>query len=640
MDKSSKKQSVEQDLSQLRRKADSSIQTMTNLNPGNTLITARISRTYEYLSISPDVERLSGIPAYQYIGKSFTELPLLNSEKEKVLAEIEKVFSTGENRELITFLEPDQRRLFWVFVPMLNPKESFEEVAVTIRATQTHLNETCFRELFEQSPIGICFIDQNEKFLNINPALLTMLGYSKEELLSKTMIDITHPEDVNKSINCSPKSDKKKINQYQLEKRYIRKNGQTMWARVTASAVRDGEGTPLYQITVIEDVTENYLANQALGNERILLNAIMDSTADAIYIKDTESRFVRVNKGILDKYSLSSPEQILGKTDFDFFPGDLAQQDFDDEKKIVHTGEPLFNLEGIEIWNDRPPTWVSTTKVAVRDHEGKIIGTLGISRDITDRKQKEEEILLLNKSLEKKVEARTKDLLLKNKELEEFTYTVSHDLKAPLRGISGYSTLLLQEHADQLDNEGKGFLEKLILSSEQLSCLIDDLLTYSRLEKREVTFSTISVQEIVKVNLDQFRSEINSRNVLIHMDMTPTLLQSSYDLMMTIVHNYLDNALKFTSGRTQPEIWIEYRDMDDFSLLSFRDNGIGFDNTYAEKIFEVFQRLNHSGEYSGTGIGLAIVKKAADLLNYQVWAEGKVDIGATFYLKILHQKHL
>ncbi|MPM19983.1 Sensor histidine kinase RcsC [bioreactor metagenome] len=467
-----------------------------------------------------------------------------------------------------------------------------------------------------------------------------MWGYSKEELLTKTVVDVTHPEDIKKSLKYTRLIDKNKLKHFTLEKRYVCKDGHTMWGRVTVSTVCDEEGNPIYHIAVIEDVSESRLASQALDNERLLLNAIMDSTADAIYVKDPQSRFVRVNKGILDKYSFTTPEQILGKTDFDFFPADLAQQDFADEHKILQTGQPLMGLEGIEIWADRPPTWVSTTKVAVRDYEGKIIGTLGISRDITDRKQKEEEILLLNKSLEKKVEARTKDLLLKNKELEEFTYTVSHDLKAPLRGISGYSTLLLQEHADQLDNEGKGFLEKLILSSEQLSCLIDDLLTYSRLEKREVTFSTISVQEIVKVNLDQFRSEINSRNVLIHLDMTPSLLQSSYDLMMTIVHNYLDNALKFTSRRTQPEIWIEYRDMDDSSLLSFRDNGIGFDNTYAEKIFDVFQRLNHSGEYSGTGIGLAIVKKAAGLLNYQVWAEGKVDIGATFYIKILHQKHL
>jgi len=604
------------------------------------IVTIRISSSLQYIALSPSIKQMTGLPAKHYLGKTLINTPLFASKKDKLIAEVLEAIRSEETKQFFFILKENQQRYYGVAVPMLNPEGRVEEVTLSLRALQNHLNENNFRKLFEQSPIGICFIGQDKHILEANPALLKMWGYSKEELLTKTMVDVTHPEDIKKSVKFTRQIDDKQIKYFKLEKRYVCKDGHTMWGRVTASAVSDEEGNAIYHIAVIEDVSESRLASQALDNERLLLNAIMDSTADAIYVKDPQSRFVRVNKGILDKYSFTTPEQILGKTDFDFFPADMAQQDFADEQKILQTGQPLMGLEGIEIWADRPPTWVSTTKVAVRDYEGKIIGTLGISRDITDRKQKEEEILLLNKSLEKKVEARTKDLLLKNKELEEFTYTVSHDLKAPLRGISGYSTLLLQEHADQLDNEGKGFLEKLILSSEQLGCLIDDLLTYSRLEKREVTFSTISVQEIVKVNLDQFRSEINRRNVLIHLDMAPTLLQSSYDLMMTIVHNYLENALKFTSRRTQPEIWIEYRDMDDFSLLSFRDNGIGFDNTYAEKIFDVFQRLNHSGEYSGTGIGLAIVKKAADLLNYQVWAEGKVDIGATFYLRILHQKHL
>jgi PAS domain S-box-containing protein len=600
------------------------------------IATIRISRSLQYIALSPSIEQMTGFSAKHYLGKTLIDTPLFASKKDKLIAEVQEAIRSEESKQFFFILNENQLRYFGVAVPMLNAEGSIEEIALSLRVLQNHLNENNFRKLFEQSPIGICFMGQDKCFLDANPALLKMWGYSKKELLTKTMVDVTHPEDIKKSLKYTRLIDENQIKHFMLEKRYVCKDGHTMWGRVTVSAVYDEEGNSIYHIAVIEDVSESRLASQALDNERLLLNAIMDSTADAIYVKDPQSRFVRVNKGILDKYSFTTPEQILGKTDFDFFPADLAQQDFTDEQKILQTGQPLMGLEGIEIWADRPPTWVSTTKVAVRDHESKIIGTLGISRDITDRKQKEEEILLLNKSLEKKVEARTKDLLLKNKELEEFTYTVSHDLKAPLRGISGYSTLLLQEHADQLDNEGKGFLEKLILSSEQLSCLIDDLLTYSRLEKREVTFSTISVQEIVKVNLDQFRSEINSRNVLIHLDMSSTLLQSSYDLMMTIVHNYLDNALKFTSGRTQPEIWIEYRDMDDSSLLSFRDNGIGFDNTYAEKIFDVFQRLNHSGEYSGTGIGLAIVKKAAGLLNYQVWAEGNVDIGATFYLKILH----
>lgn len=604
------------------------------------VFTARISSALTYIAVSPSIKELTGMSADHFLGKTIVEAPLFEAKKETLLKEVQKAFDSNEVRQFIILLKNNQNQYYGAAIPMASITNQAQEVSLSLHWSQNHLNESNFRNLYEQSPMGICFIGSDKYFMDANPALLKMWGYSKEELLTKSMVDVTHPEDVKKSLKLSRQIDENKITHFTLEKRYIRKDGSTMWGRVTVSAVRDEEGKSIYHIATIEDVTNSHLANEALNNERLLLNAIMNSTADAIYVKDTESRFIRVNKGTLDKYSFSNQEQLLGKTDFDFFPADLAQQDFDDEHRIVQTGDPLQNLEGIEIWADRPPTWVSTTKVAIRDHEGKIIGTLGISRDITDRKQKEEEIVQLNKSLEKKVEARTKDLVLKNKELEEFTYTVSHDLKAPLRGISGYSSLLLQEHADQLDDEGKGFLEKLMLSAEQLSQLIDDLLTYSRLEKREVNFSSISVEHVVKINLDQFRSEINGRNVFIHLDLDSAHVQSNYDLMMTIVHNYLDNALKFTSKRSRPEIWIEYHNMGDFSQLSIRDNGIGFDPAYSEKIFDVFQRLNHSGEYAGTGIGLAMVKKAAELLNYQVWAEGKVDEGATFYLKIKHQMHL
>lgn len=606
----------------------------------HTVVTARISDQLQIIAISASIQDMTGFPASHFLGKKIADAPFFESKNEKIIAEVQSAFESGEARQFFIILNNDSRRIFGAAVPLLSASGKVEEVALSLRELQNHINESNFRKLFEQSPTGICFIGLDKHFLDVNPALLRLWGYPKEDLLTKSMVEVTHPEDVKKSLKYTRQIDNNEISHFTLEKRYIRKDGSTMWGRVTASAVRDEEGKIIYHIATVEDITDSHLANEALDNERSLLNAIMDSTADAIYMKDTESRFVRVNKGVLDKYNFSKPEQIIGKTDFDFFPAELAQQDYDDERRIVQTGEPLLNLEGIEVWSDRPPTWVSTTKVPMRDHEGKIVGTLGISRDITDRKQNEEEILQLNKSLEKKVEARTKDLVLKNKELEEFTYTVSHDLKAPLRGISGYSSLLLQEHANQLDEEGKGFLEKLILSSEQLSLLIDDLLTYSRLEKREVTFSTISMAEVVKVNLDQFRSEINNRNVTIHLEMDASPIQSSYDLMMTIVHNLIDNALKFTSRRPQPEIWIVYREMGESSLLSVRDNGIGFDSAYAEKIFDVFQRLNHSSEYSGTGIGLAMVKKAADMLNYQVWAEGKVDGGATFYLKNKHQLHL
>ncbi len=603
-------------------------------------ITASFDKDLNYLSVSLTIGSLSGHTAAEFAGKNLRSFSFLPEQHELLVEKVEQAFKERTIQEFHFILDANGDRFFAIAAPQLDNSGNMEAVALVLYSMPSHMSERNFVRLFEQSPAGIIFMAKDGRFLDINPALVNMWGYSKEEIKHLTVMEITHPEDRELSQSGIKQLIEGKVPHFTFEKRYLCKDGHYMWGRVTASTIRDEMGEMIYNLGVVEDITQSRQTEQALDNERLLMQAVMDSTADAIYVKDLEGRFVRVNQGILKKYSYTDPAQILGKTDFDFFPPEMAQEDFDGEKRVAQTGEPVVDLEGIEIWADRPPTWVSTVKVAVRNHEGKIIGTLGISRDITDRKKKEEEIKQLNQSLEKRVSERTKELLLKNKELEEFTYTVSHDLKAPLRGISGYSNLLLQEHSEQLDDDGRNFLGKLIQSADQLSQLIDDLLAYSRMERREVTYSTISIKEIVNTVLEQFKTEIADRRVQVHLDLTAITIQSSHDLLLQIVQNYIENALKFTRKQPNPEIWIEYKEQAEGSLLSVRDNGIGFDDVYSEKIFDVFQRLNQISDYPGTGIGLALAKKAARLLGYRVWGHGEVEKGATFYLQIKDQKHL
>jgi len=496
-------------------------------------------------------------------------------------------------------------------------------------------NEERYRRIFEQSPIGICLSNTKYQFTSVNPELVKLWGYSEDELLKMSFRDITYPEDLPDSIKGMNDLLCEKISVFTTEKRYVCKNGRVIWERLTVSSICEEHGKVISFLAIVENIDDRKRAEQALENERNQMQVLMDSTLDSVYFKDLESRFIRVNKGTAVKFGLKEPEEVLGKSDFDFFPKELAQAGYDEEKEIIRTGIPVIGIEEIETWPDRPPTWASTTKIPVIDASGEVTGTFGISRDITDRKQKEEEIKQLNADLEKKVLIRTKELKLKNQELESFTYTVSHDLKAPLRGISGYSGLLLKEHAAQLDEEGKGFLNKLILSAEQLSQLIDDLLAYSRLERRTISYTSLAVEDIVKILLEQFKHDINQNQVVIHLNIEREIIQSSADLVMQIAQNFIDNALKFTRKVELPEIWIDYKNLGETSLFSMRDNGVGFDMMYSEKIFDVFQRLNRLDDYPGTGIGLALVKKAAEMLNYRVWAEGVPNQGATFFLEII-----
>jgi light-regulated signal transduction histidine kinase (bacteriophytochrome) len=210
-------------------------------------------------------------------------------------------------------------------------------------------------------------------------------------------------------------------------------------------------------------------------------------------------------------------------------------------------------------------------------------------------------------------------------------------LKAPLRGISGYGDLLLHDHADQLDEEGKSFLTKLIASSEQLNQLIEDLLTYSRMERKPITWERLKVKAVLNIVLEERKRDITDRQVKIHADVEDFPIRSSHEFLTQILKNYLDNALKYTSKCENPEFWITYKSNAKTSLFSIRDNGVGFEDKYKDKIFEVFQRLYTSDKYPGTGIGLALVKRAAEILDYKVWAEGELDKGATFYLELKNE---
>lgn len=500
-------------------------------------------------------------------------------------------------------------------------------------------SEERFRGIFEESPIGIILTDSERKFILTNPALSRLLGYSPEELRNFTFEDITHPEDRGNSEILIDQLSSGAIPFFVLQKRYLHKEGKTVWANVTVTIIHSQSGQIANHLIMIEDITEKKKTEEAFQYEQYLMQTLMDNIPDSVYFKDLESHFIRVNRATVAKFGLHSADELLGKVDVDFFPQADGEESLREEQGIIRTGNPIINQEAIEIWKDqRPVTWASITKMALPDKTGKIIGTFGVTRDITDRKAKEEEIKRLNADLEKRVEIRTKELKLRNQELESFAYSISHDLKAPLRGITGYSQLLIQEHSGQLDDEGKSFLNKLVLSSTQLSELIDDLFVYSSMERKPINRVELYVSDIISAVIEERMADISQSNILLHQNIEIEKIVSSPELLTQIFRNYLDNAIKFSKTIKQPEIWLDYKNQGDTSLFVIRDNGIGFDMKHREKIFDVFYRLQRNDEYPGTGIGLALVKKAADILGYQVWVESKEGAGAEFFLEISKKK--
>ncbi len=328
--------------------------------------------------------------------------------------------------------------------------------------------------------------------------------------------------------------------------------------------------------------------------------------------------------------------------------------------RVAATGQPAFVpvITTAQVAAQTEPKYrpfierigISSLLVVPLTSRGRVIGVVSVSRsrpgnpytpddqrlvqDLADRAALAIENAALVAVLERRVAKRTAELEAKNRELETFTYSVSHDLKAPLRGIDGYSRLLLEDYAERLDDEGRRFLRNVRTATEQMNQLIDDLLAYSRLERRPLTPGQIDPRALVEALLAERADEMRRRRVNLTLNIACQSVAADREGLAQALRNLIDNALKFTRDMAEPHIDIGGHETENGCILWVRDNGVGFDMQYHERIFEIFQRLHRAEDYTGTGIGLAIVRKALQHMGGRAWAESRLGEGATFYLEI------
>jgi light-regulated signal transduction histidine kinase (bacteriophytochrome) len=283
--------------------------------------------------------------------------------------------------------------------------------------------------------------------------------------------------------------------------------------------------------------------------------------------------------------------------------------------------------------NDGEIRWITARAKLIFDEKGQPQRMLGLNMDVTERKRAEEEVRRLNQELEQRVIERTAQLEAANKELEAFTYSVSHDLRAPLRHISGFSKLLTEEYGSTLAPEAQHHLHRIQEGTRRMGLLVDDLLNLGRIGRHEVRLQVTGLNSVVNETLADLKAECEGRHLEWKIGSLP-FVECDPALMKQVFQNLLSNAVKFTRPRTQAVIEVGQKNEDGTPVVFVRDNGVGFNIKYADKLFGVFQRLHRPEDFEGTGVGLATVQRIIQKHGGRIWAEAELDKGATFYFTL------
>lgn len=484
--------------------------------------------------------------------------------------------------------------------------------------------------------LGSWELNLRTKEINCSDETFRIFGARPQELqpTHEDFLAKIHPDDLKTVLEHYREAvETKEFRSYDY--RIVKLDGTVRWIHATGAVDCDGSGVPVGMVGALHDITDRKGAEQALRENEERLRLALVGANQGLYDWN-----VQTNE------TLVSPEYaaILGYDPAVFFETRARWLDAlnpDDRKRVAETfrayirGEiPQYAVEFRQRTVSGEWKWVlSQGKIVALDEEGKPLRMLGTIMDISARKLAEEKIRQLNEELEDRVRERTAQLEDANRELEAFAYSVSHDLRAPLRAIDGFTRILLDEYGGSLDDEGNRVCSVVLQEAHRMGRLIDDLLAFSRFSRTEMWASPIDMETLADSVLHEVTTPEERERIDFRVDPLPRSVGDP-SLIRQVWTNLLSNAVKFSSKRERAVIEVGSRPEEGENIYWVRDNGAGFDMEYAQELFGVFRRLHHEREFQGTGVGLAIVQRVIRRHGGRVWAEAEVDRGATFYFSL------
>jgi len=526
-------------------------------------------------------------------------------------------------------------------------------------------SEDDFKKFLEYSPVAIAILDKNENIEYTNRKYAETIGYTDKINLSDWSI-LAYPDKDNRKWviekwNADVEKALREGKEIEPSEHNVTcKDGKVRVMEISWTFVTDKT------IAIFTDITERKRAEEALAEREEKFRLIAENSIDCVWTLNTRLKFTYLSPSVEGIMGFK-PEQWVGTTLSSHFKkkeflkvGILAAKTFKNYKTFTYV---IFETKMLNNKNEEVDLEISS-KVLLNS-QGKLLGLQGVTRDIAERKQAEKELAKYHDHLEELVRKRTEELdnrvseveqlniemvnlmndlrisneKLKgttnqlgnaNKELEAFAYSVSHDLRAPLRNIDGFSQILLEDYSGILDKQGRHYLQRVRAGTQNMGQLIDDILSLSRSGRHHMNKKTINMESIVKEVCKSLENELKDRKVDFIIHECPTALADSH-LVKIVFTNLLSNALKFTGIRKNAKIETGSMTEDGHTVFFIKDNGTGFDMNYADKLFIAFQRLHRAEEYEGTGIGLAIVQRIIHRHGGRIWAESELNVGTTFY---------